>query len=70
MPVECLRLWLSCWTSAPHIRSGINQSWHRLAQEPRSMPPERRHRFIRGPQGTVTTYLLEAGWDPITPSEW
>eukprot|EP00959_Pyramimonas_sp_CCMP1952_P148484 3106610-Pyramimonas_sp.AAC.1 len=51
MPAECLRLWLSCWTSAPHIRSGVNQSWQRLAQELRSMPPERRHRFIRGPQG-------------------
>ena len=70
MPVGCLRLWLSCWTKEPHIRAGINQSWPRLAQEFMSLPPARRHRLIRGPQGAVISYLLEAGWNPVSPSDW
>eukprot|EP00959_Pyramimonas_sp_CCMP1952_P403749 8460590-Pyramimonas_sp.AAC.1 len=70
IPVACLRLWLSCWTSVPHIRSGINQSWRKLLHEFKSMTPEQWHRHLRGPQGTVVAYLLEAGWDPISPSEW
>eukprot|EP00959_Pyramimonas_sp_CCMP1952_P277433 5799667-Pyramimonas_sp.AAC.1 len=70
LPRECLRLWLTCWVRQPSIHDSIMLTWPGLVQEMRAMPPSQRTRHIRGPQGAVICYLLQAGRRPDSPTSW
>ena len=44
--------------------------WPQIAEHMNKTPENQRTRHIRGPISTVVAYLLQAGWDPISPTEW
>ena len=70
LPLDTLRMWLAMWSSRPSVHAGITITWKQIAAEFASLAPAVRCRRIRGPQGAVISYLLDAGWAPESPSEW
>eukprot|EP00959_Pyramimonas_sp_CCMP1952_P422062 8841581-Pyramimonas_sp.AAC.1 len=70
LPTDTLRVWLAMWSSRPSVHAGVALSWKQIASEFASLTPAARCCRIRGPQGAVIAYLLQAGWTPDSPSEW
>ena len=70
LPRECLRLWLSTWSSTPRVQAGVQAVWSKAVTKFRNLAVPERARNIRGPMGAVICNLLQYDWDPVAPTEW